>query len=148
MMPQKLKLSFSLNDVAVFPMSISLKDVVMPSNPPALSLSDFYTEVMECDILPRSWNVLPVTLDKLKIHCKDFTLSISESFGWSLSYNDCSITRDSCSFLSDFPELINSVEILLQVLHKINNAKMCGGNPNQSFVQLAYKGFFRNQSGT
>ena len=54
MMPQKLKLSYSLNDVVVFPVSISLKDVVISSNPPALSLSDFYTEMMECDILPRS----------------------------------------------------------------------------------------------
>ena len=147
MMPKKLKVSINLNDVTVLPVSISLEGVVC-SNTPVLSLSDFYTEITEFDSFPRNWHVLPATLDKLTIQSKDIALSISESFHWTLTYNGCSITRESCLVLSNFPEHINSVETLLQVLCKINNAKMCEGNPNQSFVQLAHKGVFLNQSGT
>lgn len=148
MIPKELKLSINLNDVTVLPVSILLENVVVCNITPLLSLSDFYTEITKCDIFPRNWHVLPATLDKLTVESKDFALSISESFSWSLTYNDCSITRESCLALSDFPEHINSVETLLEVLSKISNANMCEGNPNQSFVQLAHKGVFHNQSGT
>lgn len=48
MMPKELKLSINLNDVTMLPTSISLEDVVISSihSTPSLSLSDFYTVIM------------------------------------------------------------------------------------------------------
>ena len=68
---------------------------------------------------------------------------------WSLHYQSSVVYNNSCINLSDIPPVIYSVGALLTLLliSEIDGAYICIGNPDVSYLALAYKGKFLDQPG-
>ena len=66
-----------------------------------------------------------------------FTLSIDESFGWRLSLFSHSLDPSTCGSLCNTPLSLRTVDQVLQLLATLDSVKICIGNPEKRFIDLA-----------
>lgn len=66
---------------------------------------------------------------------------------WNLHYGSFGVRNDSCLVLSEVSGKIASAECMVTLLKRIDNARLCIGNPDISFIELAHKGEFLDQCG-
>ena len=78
-----------------------------------------------------------------------FNLTVTYNFSWSLHYLGEAIDSSKCSLFKDTPILLNDALMIKNVLDKIDNSKVCVGNPDTKFDALIEirQGFFKDQSG-
>ena len=78
-----------------------------------------------------------------------FNLTVTCDFKWNLYYLGESINISRCSLLNDSPALLNNTSSIKRVLHKIDNCRICIGNPDEKFNVLVKfrEGNFKDQSG-
>ena len=78
-----------------------------------------------------------------------FNLIVTYDFNWNLYYLGKSIGISRCSFLNDSPALLNNTSSVIRVLEKIDNCRVCTGNPDEKFDVLvnSREGNFKDQSG-
>ena len=61
-----------------------------------------------------------------------YTLTIDESFGWSLS-----LYLSTCVSLTNTLPSLRAVDQVLQLLGTLDSTKICIGNPKKRFIDLA-----------
>ena len=66
---------------------------------------------------------------------------------WNLHYGSFTVRNDSCLVLSEVSGKIVSAECMVTLLKRIDDARLCIGNPDESFIKLAHKGEFLDQCG-
>lgn len=65
-----------------------------------------------------------------------FSLTITCNFNWSLYYLGECIDVSRCSLFNGSPALLNNIVSLKSILDKIENCKVCVGNPDEKFDLL------------
>ena len=76
-----------------------------------------------------------------------FSVSVPQHMQWNLHYGSFAIRNDSCLVLSEVSDKIASAECMVTLLKRIDDARLCIGNPDESFIKLAHKGEFSDQCG-
>ena len=78
-----------------------------------------------------------------------FNLIVTCDFNWSLYYIGESIDISKCPLFNDSPAQLNNTLSIRRVLDKVDNCKVCIGNPDEKFDLLvnARQGNFKDQSG-
>ena len=66
-----------------------------------------------------------------------YTLTIDESFGWSLSLFGHNLDPSTCVSLTNTLPSLRAVDQVLQLLGTLDSTKICIGNPEKRFIDLA-----------
>ena len=76
-----------------------------------------------------------------------FMVTMSCNMKWNFQYQSCTVYNNSCFLLSEIPPVIYNVDSLHSLLTAIDKGHLCIGNPDTSYVNLAHKRKFLDQSG-
>ena len=142
-LPKSLKMSISLCLVKApqLLVSIPLGQVSVPNTS---ILDQLYDRTFA--LLPQHWNVSFIDNEKVVCRKPYFTVSVLQDMLWKLQYGSYAVGNDSCLVLSEISNRITGAEFLMMLLQKIDDAKLCIGNPDETFIKLAHKGEFLDQS--
>ena len=114
------------------------------SVPNTSTLDQLYHQTVA--LLPPYWSV---SCEDNKIVCKNlhFSVSVPRYMQWNLHYGSFTVRNDSCLVLSEVSGKIVSAECMVTLLKRIDDARLCIGNPDELFIKLAHKGEFLDQCG-
>ena len=156
-----LPISIDLSHVGVFQVSIPRHIVEVPRLSDSLPQSSFTTNIalsvqsllnrlLTIDLPPHwidategSAPVHQLTLCKLQQQQAAvpvsvlFTLAIDDSFKWSLTLVHRNIDGLRDGVLGATPPALRTVEHVLQLLATLDSSKICTGNPEQRFLEVA-----------
>ena len=66
----------------------------------------------------------------------DRSININVDLSWHVNAKGRILTQDSNNLLSRFPEKIDCIYSLLQIIDAVGCAAVCAGNPDSDFTQL------------
>ena len=148
-MPRKLIVSIDTCGIQLPSFIVSIPfDKIVSLNPHML-VQLYEDMVKEENFISTEWTLTFQTDGIQQLICQKhmFVIKILVSMKWSLHYQSCVVSNNSCTILSDTSPVIYSVGALLTLLSKIEGAHVCIGNPDVSYLALAHKGKFLDQPG-
>ena len=126
----------------------------------APSLSSLETQLLTFNALPHPWTLTSSVYDedrKVFLCCLEtarqpptlrYSITIQKDFTWLLSAFGRNVTR-SCHALLSTPDVLDSVDKVVQFLFTVQHCKVCEGNSDEKFLEVAKRrdGIFKDQSG-
>ena len=118
-------------------------------------VAQLQSRLKECTLLPPGWitnNRTAFTLYKIPVFAASagiaYTMEINDDMSWLVRFGDSSI-RPDIDVLRDCSLTITSINQLLCLLNKIDEAILCIGNADSQFDDLVsrHKGNFKDSSG-
>lgn len=78
-----------------------------------------------------------------------YSITIRQDFSWFLGVFGNTLMPQSCPVLRYTPDTLDSVDRVLQFISVIESSKICRGNSEEKFMELAKRriGVFKNHSG-
>ena len=145
--PTKLQVSINIHRIQLlkFTLSIPLDHVTLSNTH---ILSHLYNSILTTQSFPSNWQLSFHSNQTNQLICQRqlFLVTVSCAMKWDFQYQGYTVCNN-CSLLSDIPSVIYNVDALLNLLKTIDGANLCTGNPDVSYVSLAHKGTFLDQSG-
>lgn len=129
---------------------------------PAPNLSLLETQLSTFDVLPSSWTVT-ISMDeeagrKIFLCCLEtgretpiikYSFTIRENFTWFLRVFANCVVPKFCCVLSNAPDVLDSIDKVMQIISIVEHCKICEGNSDDRFMEVAKRreGVFKNRSG-
>ncbi|SMN02646.1 hypothetical protein SPONN_1546 [uncultured Candidatus Thioglobus sp.] len=129
---------------------------------PAQSLSSLECQLCTLKVLPSSWTLTTSTDEggmKKVVLCSletardppivRYSVTIREDFTWVFSAYGYHVLSQFCRMFSNFPVLLQSVDEVVQVVSVTDVCKVCEGNADAIFLEVAKRrdGVFKDHSG-
>lgn len=118
----------------------------MPSidDNPAYSFPSMLNNILCLNPLPPPWIIVsnnPVIMCRMKVnqgrHVEvDFTIRSDDTMKWMVFLREKELNSINCPLLDGLPSHLMDIKSVLLIVNKLNESKLCVGNPDDKFIEL------------